>query len=52
MSAWATAGMDFCTRRGLIAGVGNNSLAPHATLTRDQIGVLLYACTQKASRTR
>ena len=52
VSAWATTGMDFCTRRGLIAGVGDNSLAPNTTLTRDQIGVILYACTQKASRTR
>lgn len=47
---WARDGMHFCTKRYLLAGVGNNSLSPNSSLTRAQIAVILFAISQKATR--
>lgn len=46
---WARTAMDYCTKRYLLGGVGNNNLGPQVTLTRAQIAVILYAITNNAS---
>ena len=50
VSDWAKEGMNYCTRRYLLSGVGGNLLSPSNKLTRAQIAVIMYECTKKATR--
>ena len=42
VSSWAIEGMQWATDKGLIAGVGNNTLAPKMTATRAQVAQIFY----------
>ncbi len=41
-SNWAHEGIDFCTGKGLMNGVGNGMFAPDGTVTRAQLVTILY----------
>lgn len=48
--AWAKDGIDYCTRRYILLGVGGNTLSPSGALTRAEIAVILYRISQRATR--